>query len=35
MTALVHEVVARISPGLPPAEIRGDRHPKELGADWC
>ncbi|MEV6118583.1 phosphopantetheine-binding protein [Streptomyces sp. NPDC052109] len=33
MTALVHEVVAQILPGLPADRITGDKHLKDLGAD--
>ncbi|WP_433498359.1 acyl carrier protein [Sphaerimonospora sp. CA-214678] len=33
MVALVREVVGTILPGVPPDEIRGNRHLKELGAD--
>ncbi|MEU3825478.1 acyl carrier protein [Streptomyces sp. SID486] len=33
MTALVHEVVAQILPGLSADRITGDRHLRDLGAD--
>jgi polyketide biosynthesis acyl carrier protein len=33
MTALVQETVAQILPGVPRAQITGDKHLRELGAD--
>ncbi|MBI3688116.1 MAG: acyl carrier protein [Actinobacteria bacterium] len=33
VTVAVREVVGRILPALPPGELRGDRHLRDLGAD--
>jgi len=33
ITAILHEVIAEILPGVPPTDLIGHKHLKELGAD--